>query len=256
SSANAATGHSPGAGGGDGDDQGDGGKLLTTYTSGRPNVSDANEFNIQVNFSGDWTMKQQAVVKWAADFWSHVIAADFRDDIDLNGKPVDDIVINMSTGPIDGAGDPATGVNILAQTGIVAVRDFGSVDQFLPVAASIQLDSSDLKNPDLAGLWDVIVLHEMAHALGFAAPIFAALGMVGIDQANNLYVVGANAMNAYGGPVPLDDTASHWNEQTFQPNGAREPLSNELMTPLFVPGEKTILSDTTVGALADLGYHV
>jgi hypothetical protein len=126
----------------------------------------------------------------------------------------------------------------------------------LPVTASIELDSSDLKNPDLAGLWDVIVLHEMAHALGFAAPIFAALGMLGIDPAGNLYFIGANAMNAYGGPVPLDNTASHWNEQTFQPSGATAPLSTELMTPLFVQGEKTILSDTTVGALADLGYDV
>src|SRR5436190_23234133 len=123
--ANAAAGHGPGRGGGGGDDQGDGGKpgLLTTFTSGNPHVSDANEFNIQINFSGEWTMKQQAVVKWAADFYSHLITADIRDDIDLNGNPVDDIVINMSTGPIDGAGDPTTGVNILAQTVNLVVRD-------------------------------------------------------------------------------------------------------------------------------------
>jgi hypothetical protein len=28
------------------------------------------------------------------------------------------------------------------------------------------------------------------------------------------------------------------------------------MTGFFVPGETTLLSDTTIGAFADLGYHV
>jgi hypothetical protein len=33
-------------------------------------------------------------------------------------------------------------------------------------------------------------------------------------------------------------------------------MSNELMTGYFVSGEQTYLSDTTIGALADLGYVV
>src|SRR2546421_3349595 len=41
-------GGKPGGGGG-------GSGLLTTYTSGNPDVADANEFNIQINFSGSWT---------------------------------------------------------------------------------------------------------------------------------------------------------------------------------------------------------
>ncbi|HEY3029418.1 MAG TPA: hypothetical protein VGJ68_04460, partial [Bradyrhizobium sp.] len=47
---------------------------------------------------------------------------------------------------------------------------------------------------------------------------------------------------------------SHWDEANFMPNGVQ--MSNELMTGYFVPGEQTYLSDTTVGALADLGYTV
>jgi hypothetical protein len=60
--------------------------------------------------------------------------------------------------------------------------------------------------------------------------------------------------------VPLEDTGgsgtagSHWDEATLAPNG--QLMSNELMTGFFVPGETTLLSDTTIGALADLGYHV
>src|SRR5436305_1318473 len=82
----------PGNGGGGGG----GGGLVTTYTSGNPAVDDSNEFNIKINFSGTWTAKQQAVVEWAADFWSSIVTADVHDDRDLNNNLVDDIVITVS----------------------------------------------------------------------------------------------------------------------------------------------------------------
>jgi hypothetical protein len=73
---------------------------------------------------------------------------------------VDDIVISVSTGRIDGRGNPLFG-NVLAETGNIVVRDDGTVDEWLPLTASITLDSIDLKNPALADAWDDIVLHEM-----------------------------------------------------------------------------------------------
>jgi hypothetical protein len=246
-----------GGGGGGGKPGGGGSGVVTTYTSGDANISDANEFNIQINFSGNWTAQQQAIVKWAADFYSHIITADVRDDIDLSGNLVDDIVISVSTGRIDGQGNPLTG-NVLAQTGNIVVRDAGTINEWLPLTASIKLDSTDLKSPDLAGTWDAIILHEMGHALGFAGYIFQQLGLV--DGSGNF--IGANAVAAYGGTVPLEHgggsgtAGSHWDEATFQPSGALTPMSNELMTGYFTPGEETDLSDTTVGALADLGYTV
>ena len=234
----------PGVGGGGG-----GARLVTTYTSGNPSVGDANEFNIQINFSGKWTPQQQAVVEWAADFYSQLITADVRDDFDLSGNHVDDIAITISSVPIDGSG------GFLALTGISAVRDPGSVDQWLPVTASIFLDSTDLKDHSLSGTWDAIILHEIGHALGFVGGLFGVLGLT-----DGGHFTGANAEAAYGGPVPLEDTGgsgtagSHWDEATFAPNG--QLMSNELMTGFFVPGETTLLSDTTIGAFADLGYHV
>jgi len=234
----------PGVGGGGG-----GARLVTTYTSGNPGIDDANEFNIQINFSGKWTPQQQAVVEWAADFYSQLITADVRDDFDLSGNHVDDIAITISSVPIDGSG------GFLALTGISAVRDPGSVDQWLPVTASIFLDSTDLKDHSLSGTWDAIILHEIGHALGFVGGLFGVLGLT-----DGGHFTGANAEAAYGGPVPLEDTGgsgtagSHWDEATFAPNG--QLMSNELMTGFFVPGETTLLSDTTIGALADLGYHV
>ena len=251
--ANGGAGGRPGGGGGGGGGGGSG--LLTTYTSGAPNVDNADEFNIQINFSGTWTAQQQAIVKWAADFYSQIITADVRDDIDLNGNLVDDIVISVSTGRIDGRGSPLTG-NVLAQTGDIVARDDGTTDQWLPLTASITLDSTDLKNSTFASTWDDIVLHEMGHALGFIGVIFNQLGLV--DGSGNF--TGANAVASYGGVVPLEDgggsgtAGSHWDETTFMPNGVQ--MSNELMTGYFLPGEQTYLSDTTIGALADLGYVV
>src|SRR5689334_17268577 len=239
------SGGTPGVGGGGG-----GARLVTTYTSGNPAVDDANEFNIQINFSGKWTPQQQAVVKWAADFYSQLITADVRDDTDLGGNPVDDIVITISSIPLDGSG------GFLALSGPTAVRDPGSVDQWLPVTASIFLGATDLKDHSLSGTWGAIILHGMGHALGFVGGLFGVLGLT--DGAGHF--TGANAEAAYGGPVPLEDiggsgtAGSHWDEAAFAPNG--QLMSNELMTGFFVPGETTLLSDTTIGALADLGYHV
>ena len=102
---------------------GGGSGVVKSYTSGSAAVDDdANEFNIQINFSGRWTTEQQAVVKWAADFFSQLITNDVRDDTDLSSNPVDDIVITISTGRIDGKGNPITGGNTLAQTGVTAAN--------------------------------------------------------------------------------------------------------------------------------------
>lgn len=252
--------HGGGGGNGGGGGGGSGGGLLTTYTTGDLAVSDASEFNIHIEFGGSWTAQQQAVVTWAADLWSSIITGDVRDDTDLNGNFVDDIVISMDVGRIDGKGNPLTG-DVLAQTQIIAVRDPGSVDQWLPVTSSILLDSTDLKdsvNQGWSGTWDSIIMHEMGHALGFAGIIFDPLGLV--DSFGNF--AGQNAVAAYGSgaPVPLEQdggagtAGSHWDEASFAPDGVT--MSNELMTGYVMQNEQTYLSDTTVAAMADLGYQV
>jgi hypothetical protein len=244
-----AGGHGSGGGGGGGGGK-PGGSLPTTYTSGDPNVNDSQEFNIQIHFSGSWTAGQQADVIAAANAWSRIITADIHDDTDLNGNLVDDIVIDLSIGRIDGSGSVVTGVNTLATTSNVVVRDATAQDPWLPLTASIKLDTTDLKNPDLAALWPAIIMHEMGHALGFAAPIFQALGLM--DGAHNF--TGHNAETAYGGPVPLSSDDSHWSETSFSPNSISQP--GDLMTTLFALGQQPVLSDTTVQAFADLGYNV
>src|SRR5689334_6724082 len=67
-SADAAAKGGASGGGGGGHGGGGSGGVVTTYTSGNPNVDNASEFNIKINFTGTWTAQQQAVVEWAADF--------------------------------------------------------------------------------------------------------------------------------------------------------------------------------------------
>ena len=228
-----------------------GGGKLKTYTSGDPSIPDSQEFNIQINFSGKWTAEQQADAIAAANAWSRIITGDIHDDTDLKGHLVDDIVIDLRIGRIDGLGSVDTGVNTLAITGNWVVRDPGTQDQLLPLTASIKLDVADLQNPDLAGLWPAIIMHEMGHALGFAGFFFQAFGLLDVMAQN---FMGTSAATAYGGDVPLSSDFSHWSETAFSPNGV--PLPEELMTTLFSAGELPVLSDTTVKAFADLGYTV
>jgi hypothetical protein len=94
-------------------------------------------------------------------------------------------------------------------------------------------------------------LHEMGHALGFSGAIFSQLGLM--DGSHHF--IGSNAVASYGGLVPLDSTNSHWSD-LFQPAGETSALVNELMTATFSPGEQTVLSDTTVAVLQDLGYTI
>jgi len=262
SSADAKGGNGPGGGGGGGGGgkPGGGGSTATTpsFTSIGVSGDATKDFNITIDFIGDWTQKQLDVIHWAADTISHIITDDIRDDTDLNGVLVDDVLITMSTGNIDRGGKLLTG-NVLAQTSVDVARDPGSVDQWLPLNASMMLDSYDLKNSagtDLNGAWDVIILHEMMHAVGFYGYIFDKLGL-----ASGNSFTGANAVNAYGGSdIPLNPDGgtlpgSHWSETGFAPDGS--PMTNELMTN-FIDSytAPTVLSDVTVAALQDLGYHV
>lgn len=249
------------AGGGGGKPGGGGsggGTVVTSYVSGDSNVADSNEFNIRLEFTGTWTAKQQAIVIWAAELLSDIIVADVRDDTDLSGRFVDDIVITMGTGRIDGSGNPLLG-NTLAQTQIMAVRDPGSFQQWIPVTSSITLDSTDLKNSVSGGwsaAWDDVVLHEMIHALGFSGVVFDGLNLV--DAAGNF--IGVEAMAAYGGAVPVESggtsatAGSHWSETGFAPGGTA--MATEIMTGYLGTNQQTQVSDTTLGALADLGYTI
>ena len=102
----------------------------------------------------------------------------------------------MRIGRIDGLGNLATGVNTLAATDGWVVRDPGTINQLLPLTASIKLDVADLGNPDLSNLWPAIIMHEMGHALGFFGGLFLMLNL--LDPALNFSGHAASAAYAPG----------------------------------------------------------
>ncbi len=94
-----------------------------------------------------------------------------------------------------------------------------------------------------------VVLHEMAHSLGFGS-IWTRLGLV-----TNGQFTGSNAVDEYhqmGGtgfiPVEQDGgsgtAGSHWDEETF---------NNELMTGYINDGVNPF-SEMSAASFADLGY--
>ena len=211
----------------------------------------------------------------------------------VNGRPVDDILINALIGPIDGPG------GILGASAPIEFRggwqydptnpsgklingDPDVPDTYLPTLAVMQFDSEDIT--DLGQFYET-VLHEMGHSLGFGT-IWEDLNLVS-QEFNTLDYLGANGAEAYrsvfdpapvnGLPVatvPYENTGgpgsvrSHWRESVF---------GNELMSPiapspsdaeLLSPGldadgnpiaavpvlPREPLSRVTAASMADLGY--
>ena len=236
-----------GPGGGGSSGGGTGGFTANPYTSGVGTVLDSKEYNIKIQFAGTWTADLYDGFTKAADLISKYIGGDIPDvNVFSRGKTtfVDDILISAELSAIDGSG------GVLGQAGPTAIR----TGSFLPATATMQFDIADAKafdaipNGDGSSLWDIIVLHEMMHSIGFGT-IWSNKGLVNSDG----FFTGANADAAYGHrliPVEQDGgsgtAGSHWDEETF---GA------ELMTG-YINNSNNYLSGFTVASLADLGYSL
>ena len=228
----------PGGGGGGG---GGGGTTFSPYISGSANGTAG--FDIQINFVGtSWTQAHYDIFVAAADLLTSLIVGDLPDvSVRSKGKitNVDDIVITAELGNIDGL------YGVLGQAGPTSVRTNGS----LPATAQMQFDIVDVNDMGLEAFADV-VLHEMAHSLGFGS-IWSRLGLV-----SNGEFTGSNALAEYlaaggsGSGVPVEQdggsgtAGSHWDEETFD---------NELMTGYINDGYNPF-SKMSAASFGDLGY--
>jgi hypothetical protein len=165
---------------------------------------------------------------------------------------VDDVIIDVSVVTIDGPG------KILGQAGPTCVN----VANGLAFHGVMQFDEADVATLLSEGSFDDVVLHEMAHVLGFGT--LWNLTSIGIPRnlvtgagTNNPRYVGArgvaeNSALGRSGNVPLETTGgagtrdAHWRESTFD---------DEIMTGYLNDGHNP-LSRMSIGSLADLGYHV
>lgn len=235
-------------------------------------VTVSGAFDIEVVYLGEISLERKEMFEEAAERWEAILA-DGLPDVDFSKRnfpagecgtespavadTVSDLRIFASIGPIDGDR------NVLAQAGPCALRN----DTYLPVLGVMSFDEADIPflEAEAGGLRGV-VLHEMAHVLGFG-PIWGAeaanllrnpaLGDPGADT----HFVGELAVAAFdaaggrswdGAKVPVENsgipgsTDGHWRESVF---------ANELMTPNYDSGSDP-LSAITIQAMEDVGYVV
>lgn len=239
-----------GKGGTDGGtDDGTGGTLLDSYTSGS---LDGSGFNIEISFSGTWTVALQQSFLDAADLLSTIILGDIT-DVFYNGQVIDDVRIDATLTDIDGAG------GILGQAGPTAYR----TADYLPALGIMEFDIADAEDFDAIAMFNDIVFHEMVHVLGFGT-MWDFMGLVTENADGTLEFNGANANLAFdaefgAGPVSVETdggagtAGGHWNE-----GGAGDTdsfaFSNEIMTG-YIDIDGNYLSNTSIAALEDMGYE-
>jgi Leishmanolysin/Bacterial Ig-like domain (group 2)/Bacterial Ig-like domain (group 1) len=240
-----------------------------TGISGNPVMFTASTavtaFDIEVRFLSGATSAQAQAFTAAEQKWEGLVVGDLP-NLQLNvaadecdtGTPainetVDDVIVFVTLEPIDGVG------GILGQAGPCFVREPG----FLPLVGVMFFDSEDLEFVENEGLLEDLIVHEMAHVLGFGTlwplqgllagaasgggldPHFTGpLAIAAFDDAGGSGYAGAKVpVEADGGAGTAD---SHWRESVFD---------NELMTGFINLGANP-LSAVTVAALDDQGYAV
>ena len=226
-------------------------------------------FRIEIVFiesaSGDgFNASRKALFHKAAARWTSIITGDIPDsdfsdnpvdewDDDLNNRIrvndfVDDLRIVVGIGDIDGVR------GTLGRGGTLIVRRNRQSGALVTKIGTIAIDKDDLEWMSDAFLYKVI-LHEMAHVLGFGT-VWKTLNLV--SGVSDRYFTGPLAIQAfdnaggrsYSGPkVPVEDDSGHWRGSVF---------GDELMTASVRPDldGSLPLSAITIQSLADHGYEV
>ena len=229
----------------------------------------ASTFRIQVRYAEGTTptAPQRAAFDAAIQRWTTMIVAGGAPYLvqenagcgNLMGETVDGVVITVVLRPIQG--------NILGAAGPCILRDQG----YLPVQGYMEFNTNFLPQLEQNGQLGPVILHEMAHVLGFGT-IWNYSGLPG--QPSNRLLDGSPGADptfngpaarsafygsmgpgvSYGGlPVPVEGLPSgpgtayaHWRKTVF---------GNELMTGFITVGA-TPLSAISVQSFRDLGYLV
>ena len=208
-----------------------------------------------VNGSG-FTPSQHALLQAAAGQWEQLLPG-YQTGISLSG-----VAINAFAAPFDGAG------STFAEAGPTGL-DFQQ-GLFLATSGDMHFDLADLAALEAAGTLHSVMMHEIAHVLGFGT----------LWSLNGLYLegsgqyVGAAGVAAYaaefspgaffvpvelgGGPATRD---LHWNEVdggiglTGITDGLGRDFGNEMMTGWTGPDATArYLSHTSLRSFEDLGF--
>ncbi len=226
-------------------------------------------FSIELHFLDTPTPSQRQAFESAVRRWSEVIpgkAEPWQVQLDRGrcgadspavDQIVDDLLVFVRLQEIDGA------TGILGQARVCARR---SSDR-PPVVSRVELDAADIERLEAGGRLVDLILHELAHALGFGS-LWVERGLLvnpslPVNRGADTHFRGAAAIAAFdeiggtaytgGAKVPVENESggpgtrdTHWRSSVFL---------NELMTGSLTRGYNP-LSRVTLASLADLGYEV
>jgi hypothetical protein len=227
-------------------------------------------FTIQVNYSGNPVYAP--FFTSAASTWQSLLGG-YRDGALVavssgshytgfpSGTPLAVVKINASIPAIDGVG------GVLGSAGPTAIG-LDSSSFRLTTDGEMEFDSADVANLVSAGVFDDVVLHEMAHVLGFGTlwtlngvyangtgeftgPFATALWQSEFGQS------GTPDIELGGGPGTAN---GHWNEVDggAGPTGITDGLGNdmrsELMTGWLNTSPAPFISDMTIASFVDIGF--
>ena len=222
-------------------------------------------FDIEVVFvNGSPTAAQADAFAQAEARWEGIITSDLPDDYAVLDpyscgnptsidRPIDDLLIFVDVGDIDGVG------GILGGAGVCYLHDVG----LLPAIGQMRLDGADLTDLEANGLLVPVITHEMGHVLGIGT-LWADQGLLAdasLSGGSDPHFTGTHALDAFalaggasytGAKVPVEDQGgpgtadAHWRESVFD---------NELMTG-YVNFGTNLLSAVTIGSLWDNGYDI
>jgi hypothetical protein len=163
---------------------------------------------------------------------------------------IDDLVIDVSIGPIDGPGAILGG----------ATPCFIRTASKLPLLGVMQFDDADLAMLEAEGTLEDVITHEMGHVLGIGSLWSTDSVIAGAGTSNPVYT-GAGGIagwatiggSASGSTFPLIENSGgpgtanvHWREAT---------VPSELMTG-YLSAAVNPMSALTIKSLTDLGYTV
>ena len=202
---------------------------------------------ITLIYRDDLSPERRILFEDAARFWDDVVDTSFP-EITHEERTLTGVTIDVSIAAIDGP------EGVLGQAGPTVLRP-GSE---LPAAGIMAFDTADADALDAGGRLRDVILHEMAHVLGFGT-LWSRMGLVAGSGSADPRFTGSSAMREYatlapdgGTHVPIANTGGpgtregHWRELIF---------GDELLTG-FLSGESRPLSAMSIASFEDLGYAV
>jgi hypothetical protein len=217
---------------------------------------------IEVRYASQISPALDAAVKAAALRWSRALSKDLGDFQLVSsagecfvGQPAlnethHNLLLFVTELGVDGSGGALAFTNVCR----LSNRDT------LPIVSQIRIDHADVDSMVSEGILQGVVLHEMAHALGFNPDTYTPKGLSGGGTGDPIFL-GASAVAEFakhgawytGATVPLENTTAigprdpHWRISVF---------GDELMVASAGRGYKSPLSSITLGYFRDIGYDV